>query len=270
MKLNNENYIKIKGFNINNIILINSLKINKCNIIKNKIFITILFLCYFLISYKINIQFLYEKYKNKQKSEIFYLTKNQMYLKFEIINKFSNYIKNFINGVLINKSQYSLLKNPKISVIIPVYNGEKYLNYSIKSIQNQKMKEIEIILIDDCSIDNSLILIEQLMKCDQRLRLIKNFENRKILYSKSLAALNSNGKYILQLDQDDIFIRDDIFNLLYVEAENNNLDLVQFKDILKNILFLINIQELIKFIIIIFIIKKQILRLNLILKMECL
>ena len=50
------------------------------------------------------------------------------------------------------------------------------------------------------------------MKYDQRLRLIKNFENRKILYSKSLAALNSNGKYILQLDQDDIFIRDDIFN----------------------------------------------------------
>ena len=172
-------------------------------------------------------------YKNKQKSEIFYLTKNQMYLKFEIINKFSNYIKNFINGVLINKSQYSLLKNPKISVIIPVYNGEKYLNYSIKSIQNQKMKEIEIILIDDCSIDNSLILIEQLMKCDQRLRLIKNFENRKILYSKSLATLNSNGKFILQLDQDDILIRDDIFNLLYVEAENYNLDLVQFRDILK-------------------------------------
>ena len=127
MKLNNENYIKIKGFNINNIILLNSLKINKShykfNFIKNKIFITILFLCYFLISYKINIQFLYEKYKNKQKSEIFYLTKNQMYLKFEIINKFSNYIKNCINGVLINKSQYSLLKNPKISVLIPVYNG---------------------------------------------------------------------------------------------------------------------------------------------------
>ena len=127
MKLNNENYIKIKGFNINNIILINSLKINKShykfNFIKNKIFITILFLCYFLISYKINIQFLYEKYKNKQKNEIFYLTKNQMYLKFEIINKFSNYKKNSINGVLINKSQYSLLKNPKISVLIPVYNG---------------------------------------------------------------------------------------------------------------------------------------------------
>ena len=218
MKINNEKYIKIKRITINNIILINSLKINKSYyksyIIKNKNFITILFLCYFLICYKINNQYLYEKSKNKQKTEIFYLTKNQMYLKFEIINKFRNYIKNCINGILIDKSQYSLLKNPKISVIIPIYNGEKYLNYSIKSIQNQKMKEIEIILIDDCSTDNSLILIKQLMKYDQRLRLIKNFENRKILYSKSLAALNSNGKYILQLDQDDIFIRDDIFNLL--------------------------------------------------------
>ena len=156
-----------------------------------------------------------------------------MYLKFEVINKFKYFIKNCIDGILFDKSQYPLLKNPKISIIMPVYNGEKYLNYSIKSIQNQKMKEIEIILIDDCSKDNSLKLIKQFMKNDQRLRLIKNFENRKILYSKSMAALNSKGKYILQLDQDDIFIRDDIFNILFIEAENNNLDLVQFRDILK-------------------------------------
>ena len=155
--------------------------------------------------------FLNSKNKNNQKNETFYLTKNQIYFKFEIINKFNIFINNCVNGLTFDKFQYFLLKNPKISIIIPVYNGEKYLNYSIKSIQRQKMKEIEIILIDDCSNDNSLILIKQFMKYDQRLRLIKNFENRKILYSKSMAALNSNGKYILQLDQDDIFIRDDIF-----------------------------------------------------------
>ena len=72
------------------------------------------------------------------------------------------------------------------------------------------------------------------MENDIRIRLIKNRENRKILYSKSMAALNANGKYIIQLDQDDMFIRDDAFDLLYYEAEINNLDLVQIRDITIN------------------------------------
>jgi glycosyltransferase involved in cell wall biosynthesis len=76
------------------------------------------------------------------------------------------------------------------------------------------------------------------MKEDPRIRLIKNKENRKILYSKSIGALNANGKYILQLDQDDLFIRDDLFDILFNEAENNNLDLVQIKDITTNSLYL--------------------------------
>ena len=71
------------------------------------------------------------------------------------------------------------------------------------------------------------------MKEDERIRLIKNIENRKILYSKTLAALNSKGKYIIELDQDDIFIRDDVFDILYYEAEKHDLDLVQIRDICK-------------------------------------
>ena len=64
--------------------------------------------------------------------------------------------------------------------------------------------------------------------------LLKNIENRKILYSKSFAALNSKGKYIIQLDQDDLFIRDDVFDILYNEAEKEDLDLVQIRDICMN------------------------------------
>ena len=121
--------------------------------------------------------------------------------------------------------------NYKISAIIPLYNAEKYLKYSLSSIQNQKMKEIEIILIDDCSKDNTLLKVNSFMKKDKRIRLINNTENRKILYSKSIAALNAKGKYIIELDQDDIFIRDDVFDILYCEAEKNDLDLVQIRDI---------------------------------------
>ena len=156
------------------------------------------------------------------------------YLTQEMVDKFNKFTNSSHNVLLLDNTKYPLLKNPKISVIIPLHNGGKYLYYSLRSVQNQKMKEIEIIFVDDCSTDDTIEIIEKYMKEDERIRLIKNVKNRQILYSKSIAALNSNGKYILQLDQDDLFIRDDIFDILYNEAENNNLDLVQIRDILKD------------------------------------
>ena len=118
------------------------------------------------------------------------------YLKKEMVDKFNLYINNCINNILIDKTKYPLVKRPKISAIIPIYNGGKYLHYALRSIQNQKMKDIEIILIDDCSKDNTLTIVEKYMKEDQRIRFIKNIERRKILYSKSFAALNSKGEYL--------------------------------------------------------------------------
>ena len=55
-----------------------------------------------------------------------------------------------------NENELNLKHIPKISVIMPIYNGGKYLNYSLKSVQNQKMKDIEIIIIDDNSSDDSV------------------------------------------------------------------------------------------------------------------
>ena len=83
------------------------------------------------------------------------------------------------------------------------------------------------------------------MKEDPRIKLIQNIKNRIILYSKSLAALNANGKYIFQLDQDDILIRDDVLTLVYNEAEKNHLDLVQIRDIYKTNFIFIKEQKLI-------------------------
>jgi len=160
--------------------------------------------------------------------------KNITYLTKEMVDKFNLFINNSINDTFIDKKKYPLVEKPKISAIMPIYNGGKYLYYSLRSIQNQKMKDIEIILIDDCSTDDTLAIIEKYMKEDERIRLIKNFENRKILYSKSFGVLNSKGKYIIELDQDDLFIRDDAFDILYYEAEKDNLDLVQIRDIVKH------------------------------------
>ena len=67
--------------------------------------------------------------------------------------------------------------------------------------------------------------------------LIKNYKNRKILYSKSIGALNSNGEFILELDQDDMFIRADLFDIIYKEAKKYDVDLVQFRDFVKEEFF---------------------------------
>ena len=136
---------------------------------------------------------------NLSKSETYISIENGnkiTYLKKEMVDKFNLYTNICINDILLDKKKYPLVKNPKISAIIPIYNGGKYIHYSLRSIQNQKMKDIEIILIDDYSNDNTLKIIEKYMKEDERIRLIKNIESRKILYSKSLAALNSKGKYL--------------------------------------------------------------------------
>ena len=138
---------------------------------------------------------------------------------------------------------------PKISIIIPIYNGGKYLYRSLRSVQNQKMKEIEIIIVDDNSSDDSVNIIKNYMKEDRRIKLIENKVNRKILFSKSIGVLNSRGKYVFVLDQDDMFIREDAFDLVYNESEKYGLDLISIQyssgeDVFKNIR---KINNLIKF-----------------------
>ena len=145
----------------------------------------------------------------------------------------------YINSIyILNLEKKQLINNqPKISAIIPVYNGEKYLNYSLNSVLNQTMKDIEIIIIDDNSKDNSLKIIKSYMKEEKRIKLIKNKENRKILFCKSFAALKSKGKYIIEIDQDDMFINKETFEIVYNETEINNLDILHFKYITGNNLF---------------------------------
>ena len=92
------------------------------------------------------------------------------------------------------------------------------------------MSDIEIILVDDVSTDNSLEIIEELMLEDKRIKLIKNKENKGILYSRSIGALTAKGKYIMALDNDDLFIYG-IFNKAYEDAEQNNIDILEFSGI---------------------------------------
>jgi cellulose synthase/poly-beta-1,6-N-acetylglucosamine synthase-like glycosyltransferase len=139
-----------------------------------------------IILFKGDLFYNYEIYSD----EIIQKSGAKNFLKIEFVNKFNSFIKQ-CNDININKlNNYSSFENPKISVIMPIYNGGRYLKNSLVSIEIQNLKEIEIILIDDCSTDNSISIIEDYMKKDLRIRLIKNIKNRKILYSKFFFILN--------------------------------------------------------------------------------
>jgi glycosyltransferase involved in cell wall biosynthesis len=126
-------------------------------------------------------------------------------------------------------------KNPKISIVISVYNSEGFLKTALTSIQNQDFKDIEIIMIDDCSKDNSISLIKDLMKNDQRIILLQNKENRGCLYTKAQGVLHAKAKYVMTLDSDDIYSQRDTFTTLFFEAEKNNLDILGFASIVSGI-----------------------------------
>ena len=94
-------------------------------------------------------------------------------------------------------------KFPLISVVLPVYNGEKFLKESIDSILNQTYKNFELIIIEDLSKDNSLKIINKFK--DKRIKLIKNKKNKGSIESFNIGLKNSKGKYVAIGTQDDIF-----------------------------------------------------------------
>ena len=139
----------------------------------------------------------------------------------------------FLNKIKKNKLNNisKLFKHPKISVIIPIYNCEKTIELSIKSINFQNLKELEIILVNDLSPDNSSQIIEQLHDLDKRIRIINNKKNMGTLYSRSIGALKAKGEYIIGLDNDDFFSYEDILETVYLNAKINYFDIVEIKSL---------------------------------------
>ena len=88
---------------------------------------------------------------------------------------------------------------------MPLYNCENTIESSIRSIQNQNFTKIEIILSNDFSNDNTSNIIRNTKKNDKRIKIIDNKSNKRILYSRSIGVLISKGKYIFNLDNDDMY-----------------------------------------------------------------
>ena len=123
---------------------------------------------------------------------------------------------------------------PKITIYLPIYNKQKYIIKSIRSIQNQTLKDIEIIAVNDYSTDNSLKILKKLLKKDSRIKIINNDNNHGALYTRAMGILNSSGEFVMNLDPDDNLKRNNSLQHVYKIAHKNNLDVVTFSFLFNN------------------------------------
>lgn len=174
--------------------------------IKNRLIkMLILFLLYFLIL--LNIFIFFDKKKDSENIDAYYKLCNR--------------------GKLINKQNFKRVENPKVSIISPIHNREKYILRLIRSVQNQFFDEIEIILVDDFSTDHSAELIKKYQKDDERIILIRHKKNKGTLISRNNGVLKAKGEYIILPDPDDILSKN-ILNNCYNLAKKYDFDIIRF------------------------------------------
>ena len=211
--------------------------INRLNKKGSKIIIIIIFISLFMyfviLKHHIKIHVLQPLYKKIEDFED--SCSNSFLYTFFIENEITK-IKKFWkineNDKLIddaNTISYKRKESPKISVIITVYNQINCFYKALKSIQNQSLQNIEIIIIDDGSTDNSVKLIEKYQKDDNRIILLKHEFNLGKIKSRSDGVKLAKGEYLLVIDGDDGLATKDILYNCYSIAKIGNLDIVEFK-----------------------------------------
>lgn len=114
---------------------------------------------------------------------------------------------------------------PKVSIIMPVYNTEKYLDQAIQSILNQTFKDFELIIIDDGSTDSSIEIIKKYLN-DKRVVLIKNKENMGISKSINVGIEKSKAALIARLDSDDNSRKDRLEKQYNYMKKNSDLSII--------------------------------------------
>lgn len=104
------------------------------------------------------------------------------------------------------KVNKKMIENFLVSIVIPNFNNEEYLVQCLESCMNQTYKNIEIIVVDDCSSDNSIGIVKEYQKRDKRIRLIQNETNLKVSTTRHIGIQHANAEWITTLDSDDFYI----------------------------------------------------------------
>ena len=164
-----------------------------------------------------------------------FLLKNETIEFINLQKEIKNYYKFNNNNVKLDYKEYFYeIKEPKISLVITIYNQEIFIQNIYKCIKNQSLKEIEIIFVDDGSSDNSSYIVNELMKYDRRIVYIQNLNNKGQFYSRYRGVLIAKGEYVLIIDPDDLLLNN-ILIKAYDLAILYNLDIVHYYHIKGNL-----------------------------------
>lgn len=120
------------------------------------------------------------------------------------------------------------LANPLISVVLPVYNVEKYLRDCLNSVINQTYSNLEIICINDASTDNSGKILSEYAQKDNRIKIINNKSNLKAGLTRNIGIENARGEYIHFLDADDWIDINAYQKLVEIISQNQIVDFINF------------------------------------------
>lgn len=118
---------------------------------------------------------------------------------------------------------------PKISVIIPVYNTEKYLKECVDSVLNQSFRDFEVILVDDGSIDSSPQICDEYVNKDNRVSVFHK-ENEGLSMARNDGLAHSKGDFILFLDSDDFWMGEDFLGSIvdFAKSKNDDFSYIEF------------------------------------------
>lgn len=114
---------------------------------------------------------------------------------------------------------------PKVSVCVPVYNVEKFIGRCLESIMNQSLTDIEIIVVNDATPDNSMDIVRELAEADSRIQVVENQKNRGLMMARKVAYSIAKGDYITFCDSDDTMPQDALKGL-YEAAVETGADIV--------------------------------------------
>ena len=108
-----------------------------------------------------------------------------------------------------------------VSIIMPAYNSEAFINETIDSIKNQTYKNWELIIVDDCSTDNTIKIIKDYQKEDSRIQLFEQEKNMGTAIARNVAVEKANGQYLAFIDSDDLWKKEKLTAQLSFMEENN-------------------------------------------------
>jgi regulator of replication initiation timing len=100
----------------------------------------------------------------------------------EAFNKAKDFLDKCMKGVLMHNKPFISIEKPRVSAVIPLYNSKNYISRAIKSIQNQNILDIEIVLVNDCSTDDTLSFVEKIQTNDPRIKIVNNKKKIWVFY----------------------------------------------------------------------------------------